>query len=58
MALLNLLDFVGDGSLFVLDLSDGVTRLCRIEHDAGTKLCVREWLQCRRRKANGEHGKG
>ena len=43
--------------LFVFDLRDGVTRLCRIEDDAGTELCIRERLQ-RRRKPNGEHGKG
>ena len=43
--------------LFVLDLRDGVTRLRRIEDDARTELCIRERLQ-RRRKPNGEHGKG
>ena len=42
--------------LFVLDLRDGVPRLCRIEDDAGTELCICERLQ--RRKPNGEHGKG
>ena len=47
LALLDLLDFVGDGSLFVLDLRDGVARLRRIEDDAGTELRVRERLQCR-----------
>jgi len=56
LALLELPDFVGDGSLFVLDLRDGVPSLCRIEDDAGTELCICERLQ--RRKPNGEHGKG
>ena len=56
LALLDLPDFVGDGSLFVLDLRDGVTRLCRIEDDSGTELCICERLQ--RRKPNGEHRKG
>ena len=45
LALLDLPDFVGDGSLFVLDLRDGVPRLCRIEDDAGTELCICERLQ-------------
>src|SRR4029077_6454207 len=48
--------FVGDGSLLVLDLRDSVPRLCRIEDDARTELCMCERLQ--RRKPNGEHGKG
>jgi len=57
LTLLDLVDFVGDGRLFVLDLRDGVTRLCGIEDDAGTELRISERLQCRR-KPNGEHGKG
>ena len=56
MALLNLLGFVGDGFLFVLDLRDGMTRLRRIEDDAGTELRVRGGLQCRG-KSDGECGK-
>src|SRR4029077_11607299 len=56
LTLLDLPDFVGDGSLFVLDLRDGVPRLRRIEDDSGTELCICERLQ--RRKHNGEHGKG
>ena len=46
LALLDLPDFVGNGSLFVLDLRDGVTRLRRIKDDAGTELRVRGGLQC------------
>ncbi len=42
LALLDLLDLVGDGSLFVLDLRDGVGRLCGIVDDAGTELRVRD----------------
>jgi hypothetical protein len=57
LALLNLPGFVGDGLFFVFDLRNGMTRLRRIEDDAGTELCIRERLQ-RRRKPNGEHGKG
>jgi hypothetical protein len=46
LALLNLLSFVGDGLFFVFDLRNGVTRLRRIEDDAGTELGVRGGLQC------------
>ena len=42
LALLDLLDFVGDGLFFVFDLRDGMARLRGIEHDAGTELRVRE----------------
>src|SRR5260370_23055840 len=47
LTLLDLVNFVGDGCLFVLDLRDCVTRLCRIEDDARTELRVRGGLQCR-----------
>jgi hypothetical protein len=53
LALLDLSDFVSEGSLFVLDLRDGVTRLRRIEDDAGTELRVRDGLPCHG-EANGE----
>ena len=42
LALLDLLELVGDGLFFVFDLRNGVGRLRRIEDDAGTELCVRE----------------
>ena len=47
LALLDLLDLVGDGSLFVFDLRDGVGRLRGIVDDAGTELRVRDGVQCR-----------
>jgi hypothetical protein len=55
LALLDLLELVGDGLFFVFDLRDGVTRLRRIEDDAGTELRVRGGLQCRG-KSDGECG--
>ena len=42
-ALLDLLNFVGDRSLFVLDLHHGVRGLCRIVNDSGAKLRARDW---------------
>jgi hypothetical protein len=47
LTLLDLVNFVGDRCLFVLDLRNGVTSLCRIEDDARTELRVRGGLQCR-----------
>ena len=41
LALLNLPGFVGDGLFFVFDLRNGMTRLRRIEDDAGTELRLR-----------------
>jgi hypothetical protein len=41
LALLYLLNFVGNGLLLVLDLHNGVDRLCRVVNNAGTELCVR-----------------
>ena len=47
LALLDLLELVGDGLFFVFDLRNGVDRLRRIVDDTGTELCVRSGLQCR-----------
>jgi hypothetical protein len=45
LTLLDLLGLVDDGFLFVLDLSDGVTRLRGIEDDTGTELRLSEGLK-------------
>ena len=55
LALLDLLELVGDGLFFVFDLRDGVDRLRRIVDDAGAELRVRCGLQCRG-KSDGECG--
>ena len=55
LALLNLPGFVGDGLFFVFDLRNGMTRLRRIEDDAGTELRLRCGLECRH-ESDGECG--
>jgi hypothetical protein len=49
LALLDLLELVGDGSFFVFDLHNGVGRLRRIVDDTGTELGVCRWLYCQRK---------
>jgi hypothetical protein len=55
LALLDLLELVGNGSLFVFDLRNGVGRLRGIEDDAGTELRVRSGVSCRS-ESDGECG--
>jgi hypothetical protein len=55
LALLDLLELVGDGLFFVFDLRNGVDRLRRIVDDTGTKLRLRSGLQCHG-EADSEYG--
>src|ERR1019366_3045869 len=55
LSLLDLLELVGDGSLFVFDLRNGVGRLRRIVDDAGTELRERCGFE-RCGKSEGECG--
>jgi hypothetical protein len=47
LALLDLLELVGDGLFFVFDLGNGVDRLRWIVDDARAELRVGSGLQCR-----------
>jgi hypothetical protein len=46
LALLDLLELVGDGLFFVFDLRDGVDRLRRIVDDTGAELRLRRRFEC------------